>query len=149
MHIKLSTTENVDVCAEPHLVNLEYVSDTEVSVNGGSPIPLTSIQKEQMIKIVVSSDTAFSILDARFYFYQPPNVDNQVVNVKVKAFGYGHSQWYEPNGRANAISLKTDAIASDLDTSQTSHELFVGMSVSPLSTGATTLWVARVEADIS
>jgi len=148
MHIKLSTTEEVDVCAEPHLVNLKYISDNEVSIDGGSPVPLTSVNKEDMILIEISSDTPFSILDARFFFYQPPSVENQVENVKLKAFGFGHSQWYEPNGRQNAISLKTDAIKNDLETSKTLHRVYVGMSVSPLSTGASTLWVARIEVDI-
>ena len=141
IHIRESISDDTDACPPPHLTNLKYVSDTEVSINGGAPVALTSVVQENCIMIHVQSDTAISIIGARLYAYDGTNVDAPPQNVVFKAFKLGDSSWSQPHGRSNALDLGTSSTATD-------HYFYVGMSLSPTSTGAATTFVIRVEIDV-
>jgi len=143
MHIRTSQSDDSDACAPPHLTNLKYVNDNEVSINGGSPVALTSVVQENCIKIQVSSDSNITIVGSRFYAYDGANVDNPPTNITFKAFKLGDTTWSQPHGRANALDCGTST------TPATQHNFYIGMSLSPNSTGAATLFAMRFEVDVS
>jgi hypothetical protein len=140
MHIRTSTTDDTDACPPPHLTNIKYINDTECEVNG-TRMSLTSVQKEHLIMLKVISDSTISIIGTRFYAYDGQNVDNPPQNLIVKAFTLGNSAWSDIGGRANALSLGTSESATE-------HYFYVGISVSPTSSGATTVGVFRFEIDV-
>ena len=140
MHIRTSETDDTDACPPPHLTNVKYISDTECEVNGNQ-MTLTAVQKENLIMLKVTSDSAIKIIGSRFYAYDGQNVDNPPPNVIVKAFKLGDSQWSDIGGRSNALSLGTSDTATE-------HYFYVGISVSPTSTGASTIFTFRFEIDV-
>lgn len=142
MHIRTSTTLNTDACPPPHLINLKYISANEISVNGGAPVPLTTINQNQCLRISVISDTNITVIGTRLYAFDGVNVNNPPANVIVKAFKHGDNQWRDIHGRANALSLGIS------NTPATTHHFYFGISISPQATGATTQFVLRFEADI-
>ena len=141
MHIRTSLADDTDACAAPHLTNLKYVDDTNVSVNGGSPVALSSVVQENCIMIHVQSDTNIQIIGSRLYAYDGTNVDNPPANVTFKAFKLGDTSWSTPAGRPNALDCGTSAAGTD-------HYFYIGMSLSPTSTGASTTFVLRFEIDV-
>lgn len=143
MHIRTSTSDDTDGCAAPHLTNLKYTSDTEVSVNGGAPVALTSLVNENLVRVTVTSDSSIAVIGSRLYGYDGSNVDNPPANLLFKTFKQGNTTWSQPHGRTNAMSCGVST------TPATSHAFYVGMSLSPTSTGASTLFVTRMEVDIS
>lgn len=142
LHNRTSTSDDTDACAPPHLTNIKYTSSTECSIRGGSAVALTSCVAENLIRIGVTSDSSITIIGSRFYGYDGTNVDNAPSNITFKTFKLGDSTWAQPHGRTNAMSLGTSL------TPATSHYFYAGMSLSPTSTGASTLFVSRVEVDI-
>lgn len=142
MHIRASAGDNSDACPPPHLVNIKYISDTEASVNGGAPVPLTSIQDTKLLRISVISQTQITIIGTRLYAFDGVNVNNPPTNVVVRAFKSGNSQWKNIGGRGNALSLGTST------TPATTHHFFFGISISPIATGADLTFVLRFECDI-
>ena len=142
MHIRTSLSDDTAACAPAHLTNLKYIADTEVSINGGSPVALTSVVDTNCIMIHVQSDTEIKIIGSRLYAYDGNNVDNPQQNVVFKAFKLGDSQWSQPHGRSNALDCGTSDTATD-------HYFYIGMSLSPTSTGAATTFVVRFEIDVS
>jgi len=142
MHIRTSTSDDTDACSPPHLTNLKYISDSEVSINGGAPVALTSVVQENMIRITVSSDTNIAIIGSRFYVYDGTNVDNPPPNVSFKSFKLGDTTWHQPHGRSNSMDCGTST------TPSTEHHFYIGMSLSPTATGASTLFVSRFEVDV-
>jgi hypothetical protein len=143
MHIRTSVSDDTDACQPPHLTNLKYISANEVSVKGGAPIAVSAIAQENLIRITVLNDVNISIIGTRFYAYDGTNVDNPPANVTLKAFKLGDAAWAQPHGRVNALSLGTS------ETPATEHSFYLGMSLSPVSTGASSLFIIRLEVDIS
>ena len=142
LHIRTSTSDDTDACPPPHLTSLKYTSDTEVSINGGAPVALSSVTQENCLQITVDSDTNITIIGSRFYAYDGSNVDNPPVNIVFKSFLLGDSNWSQPHGRANAMNCGTST------TPATQHYFYLGTSLSPTATGASTLFVVRFEVDV-
>ncbi len=69
-------------------------------------------------------------------------MENPPANVIFKAFKLGDNKWSQPHGRSNALSLGTRTTAA------TTHHFYIGMSLSPTSTGSQTLFAVRFEVDI-
>jgi len=141
-HIRSGLNDDTDACPPPHLTNLKYISETEVSINGGSPVPLTQVQDVHCIRISVISDVNITIVGSRIYVYDGNNVDNPPQNVRVKMFKLGDSQWKEPMGRINALSLGTST------TPAQTHHFYFGISISPIASGSSSVFVIRFEVDI-
>jgi len=141
-HIRTSTSDDTDACSAPHLTNLKYVSSNQVSISGGSPVALTSVVQANCIRITVTSDTSIAVIGTRLYAYDGSNVNNPPANVTFQAFALTNTTWSTPGGRAAALSLGTAL------TSATTHSFYAGMSISPTSTGASTLFVTRMESDV-
>ena len=141
-HVRTSTSDDTDACTAPHLTNLKYSSDTEVSIGGGAPVALTSATQENLIRITVTSDASITVIGTRLYGYDGSNVDNPPANLTFKTFKETDTTWTQPHGRAAAMSCGTSL------TGATAHSFYVGMSLSPVSTGASTLFVTRFECDI-
>jgi len=142
LHIRTSTADDTDACSPPHLTNLKFMDNTTTSINGGSPVALTSIVTQNCIRIQVQSDVNIAVIGTRLYAYDGVNVDNPPANVTFKAFKMGDTTWAQPQGRAQSLSLGTST------TPATQHNFYVGMSLSPISTGASTLFVCRLEVDV-
>lgn len=141
-HIRKSTADDSDNCNLPHMTNVKYSADNQVSVSGGAPIALTSVTQEELIRLTVTSDTSISIIATRLYGYDGSNVDNPPANLTFKTFKEADTTWSTPAGRAAAMSAGTSVSAA------TTHNFYVGMSLSPTSTGASTLFVTRFEVDV-
>lgn len=141
-HVRTSTADDTDACSPPHLTNIKYTSDTEMSINGGAPVALTSATQENLIQITVTSDSNITIIGSRMYGYDGANVDNPPANLLFKTFKLGDTTWTQPHGRTNAMDCGTST------TPATSHNFYIGLSLSPTSTGASTLFVSRFEVDI-
>ena len=142
MHVRTSTSDDTDACSAPHLTNTKYVSSTEISINSGAPVALTSATQTNCVRITVTSDTSITVIGTRLYAYDGSNVDNPPANVTFKTFKLTNTTWSQPHGRASAMSCGTSLTAA------TTHSFYVGMSISPTSTGASTLFVSRFESDI-
>lgn len=144
MHVRLgiSASEDSDACYPDHLTNLKYISDNQVSVNGAAPKLLTDVVDRELIRITVLSNTNITITGSRFYAFDGTNVENPPANVIFKAFKLGDNKWSQPHGRSNALSLGTRTTAA------TTHHFYIGMSLSPTSTGSQTLFAVRFEVDI-
>ena len=141
-HIRTSTSDDTDACAAPHLTNLKYIASNQVSIAGGSPVALTSVVQTNCIRITVTSDTSIAVIATRLYAYDGTNVNNPPANVTFQAFSLTNTVWSSPGGRAAALSCGTNLVAS------TTANFYTGMSISPTSTGASTLFVTRFEADV-
>lgn len=141
-HVRTSTSDDTDACSAPHVTNIKYSSSTEASIAGGAPVALTSATQNNCIRITVTSDTSITVIGTRLYAYDGSNVDNPPANVTFKTFKLTNANWSQPHGRASAMSCGTSL------TPATTHSFYVGMSISPTSTGASTLFVTRFEADI-
>lgn len=142
MHVRTSTSDDTDACSPPHLTNLKYISDTEVSINGGAPVALTSLSQENCLQITVASDTNVAIIGSRLYAYDGSNVDNAPANITFKTVKLGNTTWSQPHGRVNAMSCGTST------TPATTHTFYIGQSLAPTATGASTLFITRMEVDI-
>jgi hypothetical protein len=142
MHIRTSTADDTDACSVPHLTNIKYMDNTTVSIAGGSPVALTSAVNTNLLRLQVQSDVNIAVIGTRLYSYDGVNVDNPPANVTFKAFKLSDTTWSTPSGRANSLSLGTST------TPATTHNFYFAMSLSPISTGASTLFVLRVEVDV-
>lgn len=147
MHIRNGVQDDTDGCNLPHLTALQYKSDTEAAVNG-TQLNITEVATTDCIQITVTSDTSITILASRLYAYNSTNVETAPANLDFKAFYKGSGgtdaadTWKSCGGRTYALSC------GGRDTAGLTHNYYVGMCIKPLSTGASTLFVVRFEADI-
>lgn len=143
MHIRASVSDDTDACTGTHLTALTWIGTNSVSINGASPVNLqTSITQNHLVKVTVTSDTDIAIIGSRIYAYDGTNVDNPPSNITFKGFKLGDAAWSQPHGRANYLNCGTST------TPATTHNFYVGFSMSPTSTGASSLFVVRFEVDI-
>jgi len=148
MHIRTGVADDTDGCNHPHLTALQWASDTTVSINGDTAVSLNGgVETTDCIRVKVSSDTNITILASRLYAYNSTNVETAPANLTFKSFYHGTGgdtawTWKSCGGRTNALSCGARDVAG------TEHLYYVGMSISPTSTGASTLFVVRFEADI-
>jgi len=103
-HVIASITNVTDVC-NPHANNFKYIPpatatdpDNLVSVNGGATTTIDTITQDYLILIEVSDDTntAFEIVQARFYAFDGVDINNPPTNAVVKAFKLGDTTWTQP-----------------------------------------------------
>ena len=105
--------------------------------------------REDCIQVTVQSDTSITILQSRLYAYNATNVETAPSNLTFQAFVFADTvsgdagyTWKDCGGRSSALLCGARA------TSVQAHYYYVGMTIKPLSTGASTLFVVRFEADI-
>ncbi len=142
LHIRTSISDDTDSCSPPHLTAVSYHSSSECLVNGSGPTALTAVSQQSCLKIQVKSDTDISIIGSRLYAYDGSNVDNPPSNITFKAFKHGDASWSQPHGRTQALNCGTRT------TPATEHDFYLSFSISPTSTGASSLFVVRFEVDI-
>lgn len=144
MHIRLGAAagDDVDACTPDHLSNMKYIDASNVSIRGGASVALTTVVSTDCLRITVTSDTNFVVLAARLYAFDGVTVTNPPANLNFQCFELGNNSWTLANGRNNALALAAQA------NSALSHEFFVGMSVSPTSTGSALQFSTRLEVDI-
>ena len=143
-HIRLGAAagDNVDACTPNHLSNLKYIDASNVSIRGGASTALTSVVDTDCIRIVVTSDTNFVVLAARFYAFDGVTVTQPPTNVNFQTFEVGNNSWTLANGRNSALNLAAQS------NSALSHEFYIGSSISPTSTGSAVQFASRLEVDI-
>lgn len=148
MHIREGVQSDADACGvngNSHLTGLGYGgSNTTVCIDGGDPSShLDDIAETDCIQISVISESNVTILASRLYAYNATNVDTPPSNLDFKAFcTTANNVWQTCGGRNAALSCGSSLTAAS------THLYYVGMTIKPISTGASTLFVVRFEADI-
>ena len=144
MHIRLGAAagDDVDACTPNHLSNLKYIDSGNVSIRGGAATPLSSVVSTDCLRVTVTSDTNFIVLAARAYGFDGVSVTQPPPNLNCQMFELGNNSWTLANGRNNALNLAAQS------GSALSHEFFVGISISPTSTGSALQFATRLEVDI-
>ena len=144
MHIRASVSSDT---SDGALTGLQYKSTTEVSINGSeTQKPISELSLEDCIKVTVTSNAdAVEIVESRLYAYNTQNVSTPPSNLTFKSFAFdgetAPTTWQSCGGRDNKLLCGAR-------TSSLTHDFYIGMSISPTSTGASTLFVVRFEADV-
>lgn len=127
-------SDNADAhqCTSNHVHNTKYLTGTTVSVDGGGSANLNTVTTGNCpLKINFSDASSVATSNGLFYAYDGTTDATPMSGVTFQAFEQGDSSWTAANGSGAAVSL-TDQSAA------TSHDFYVGLSVSPSSTGAKT-----------
>jgi len=117
-----------------HLNNLKYIDGTHVSINGAGSAALSGTvptNAQMPFKFNFSDPSSVATSSAKFYFYDGTTDSNAMAGVTVQAIEKTNTTWVAANGSGSALALANQAAA-------TSHDFFIGASLTPTSTGAKT-----------
>lgn len=134
-----------DQCGTNHCQNVKYISDTQMSVNGGGTEEINDTnlaQTECTMRLEFTDAASVATSGARFYAYDGSTVTNEAIGVDVYAFerGVGASSWTKIND--DSANIGGDNSGERLSLSNqaagTEHYFYVALSTSPESvTGKT------------
>ena len=139
-HITDNADSHIAGCTTmTHVNNLKYLSSTTVSINGAGGVTLSGsvpTNAQMPFKFNFSDGASVATSNGKFYAYDGATDATAMVGVTFHAFEKGDTAWDDPgggesNGSANALDLANQAAA-------TSHDFYIGASISPTSTGAKT-----------
>lgn len=95
-----------DQCGVTHVPNVRYLTDTTMSVNGGTSEPINDTNLadiECTMRIHLSDSTAFKTQNGRFYAYNNTTSTVQATGVDIAAYEKGSStQWFHLNDDTTA-----------------------------------------------
>lgn len=117
-----------------HVNNLKYLSSTTVSINGAGSATLSGsvpTNAQMPFKFNFSDASSVATSAGKFYSYDGTTDATGMVGVTVQAIEKTNTTWTAANGSGSALTLANQSAA-------TSHDFFVGASMSPTSTGAKT-----------
>lgn len=123
-------SSNEDVCTSTHAVNLKYLTSGTVSIAGGDSAALNTVTTAQCLNFNIACDPAAEITAASFFVYGATEADAPT-GMTVQGFEQGDAAWANVAGSGNAKSLGTSA-------SNTSHDFYIGLSITPTTNGALT-----------
>lgn len=138
--IHLETAGNADLCS-PHLMTTKYISNTEVSITGGTTktlSPQIPTGSQCPLKITFLEDPAVAISNATFWADDGAVSTNPPLNVAFYAGEAGDAAWTEAKTSASGVSL-TD------QTSATGHVYNIFMTASPKTVGVKTSFRLQME----
>jgi hypothetical protein len=135
-HVTDNTDAHSASCggAGGHLNNLKYASSTTLSINGAGTVTLSGTvptTAQMPFKFNFSDAASVATSSAKFYFYDGTTDATPMAGVTVQAIEKGNTTWTAANGSGAGLTIANQAAA-------TSHDFFVGCSLSPTSTGAKT-----------
>jgi hypothetical protein len=131
----VSNSDDVHQCSANHVHNTKYVDDSHYILDGGSSTafdvthPTTS---QCGLKFTFTDASSVSTSGGKFYVYDGITETSSMAGVHFQAFqadGTIVPAWVDANGSGSALSLANQ-------TAATSHDFYIGTSVSPTSSGA-------------
>ena len=133
-HITDNADAHIAACTtNSHVKNVKYLTSTTMSLNGAGSANLSTLTNANAPLKINFSDAASVVTSAaKFYAYDGTTDATAPVGVTVQAAEAAvTSTWVAAGGLGAALSIADD-------TTATSHDFFVAVSVSPTSTGAKT-----------
>lgn len=131
-------TPGTDQCGANHANNVKYVSDTEMSVNGGATVNVDDANitdDECTLRIRFTHPSAVAITNARLFIYDDVAEANYAKYATLYAFerGVGATAWTKVNDGDNKYG--GDTVGQVLSLSDkpaaTEHTWYVALSFSP------------------
>lgn len=122
---------NTELCTSVHPPNLQYLTDSTVSIAGAGSAALTTVTTAQCLDLLGSCSPNAALTAASFFIYDGSTEANAPAGLTCKGFQQGDSAWVSVGGSAAAKDLGTHA-------SGATHHKYFGISVSPTSNGAKT-----------
>ena len=114
-------------------VNNKYVSETEVSVDGGTAKALDTItDSECALKVNFAHGSDVEVENAIFYAYDGTSTTDAPDGITFQAAESGDDTWTNAEGSASALALDDKTTAGQL------HDYFIGASARPTSVGEKT-----------
>lgn len=128
-HVKNAGGDNLSASNTPN--NNKYISTNQIQINGGSTVALNTLSNANAaLRVTFENAEAVALTDIKFYAFDTVTPANAPVNLVVRACEPGDTNWSTPHGSGSALDL------ADRNTPATSHELYLGLSVSPETAGA-------------
>lgn len=124
-----------------HLHNTKYIASGQFQLDGGGTETLNGTNlttAECPLKINFSHGSAVATSGAIFWAYDGSTDTAVPTNITVQAAEQGDTAWTNAEGRAAALTL-------DDNTSNTSHDFFIALSVSPEAVGDLTAFAFKME----
>lgn len=125
-HVK--TDAGVDKSSANTPNNNKYISATEVSLNGGATQDLDTATDSDAVLTINVTDGTFAIEDALFFTFDGSSPSQQALGLDTYSAEVGDTNWSHSINRTHALAL-TDKI------SDTSHDYFILLSISPTNPG--------------
>jgi len=130
----ISNSSDTHQCSTNHVNNVQYLTSTTFSLNGGGSTSLAAgapTTAQCPLKVNFSDAASVATSAGKFYAYDGTTDATGMVGVTVQAIQQSNTTWVAANGLGSAVSLADQAAA-------TSHDFFLALSLSPTSTGAKT-----------
>lgn len=139
--IHVENSSNADQCATNHINNTKYVASGTVNINGGGTVSLaanvpTNAQCPLLLNFAHGSSVATSA--ATFWAYDGTTPATAPTGVTFYAGEKGDTAWTAAGGSAAAVTLTDQSTA-------TSHDFYIFMSVSPDSVGVKTDFALEIQ----
>ena len=128
-------------CATIHLHNLKYISSGNFSLDGGGSTALSAsvpTTANCTLKINFSDGSSVVISAGLFYAYDGSTTTAVPTGVTFQCFERSNTVWTGAMGSASALSLAGQS-------TNTSHDFFLGLSATPTSVGEKTAFKLRIE----
>lgn len=134
-----------DQCGTTHVPNVEYYSDTQFKLDGGSVESLNDTnltQTECTMRINFTDTSSVAISNARFYSFDGSTTTNEAVGVVAYAFerGVSASSWTIINDDTNNTGGDNagEVLSLSDQTTETEHTFYIAVSARPESVGSKT-----------
>lgn len=135
-HVTDNTNAHSANCggAGGHVNNLKFATSTTVSINGAVGVTLSATvptTAQMPLKFNFSDGQSVATSGAKFFYFDGAVDANVMTGVTVQAIQKTNTAWTSANGLGAALTLADQSAA-------TSHDFFIGTSLSPSSTGSKT-----------
>ncbi len=130
-----------DLCTGVHCNNVQYLTNTTCSLNGGASVPLANLTpSDATLKITLSGLGEVSTLNTKFYSYNGTTRSTPPDGLVCQAAEIGDSSWTQTSGSGTALALADQAAA-------TSHSWYIAVSVMPTSSGVKSAFAFAIETE--
>ena len=130
---------NVEQCTVNHISNTERTDGTHVKIQGGSEVLLnTLLTTECPLKINFSHGSSVVTTAATFFCYDGTTPATAPTDVNVYACEQTDASWTAVGGSANTLAL-------DDNTTATSHDFFIALSVLLTAVGIKTAFKMKFQ----
>lgn len=131
-----------DQCGTNHVPNIEYVSSTQYSKDGGADTALTSLaQTDCTLRVKFTDAASVATSNARFYAFDGTTETNEAIGIEAYAFEQGNgSTWTQINDDSANIGGDNSGERLSLadQSTGTEHYFYVAVSARPESVGSKT-----------
>lgn len=134
-----------DQCGTNHIPNVEYVSNTQFKLNGGTTETLNDTnltQTECTVRINFTDGSSVATSNARFYCFDGSTATTEAVGIEAYAFeqGVGASTWTSINDDSGNIGGDNsgERLSISDQSADTEHTFYIAISARPESVGSKT-----------